>query len=163
MNRMYKTILLVSLSAFISLGARSQNAPGTDTSLNKNGRFSNYFNHAEVVLGAPAHNASFDSTQKTWPDYLLGKLNPAVPLIHQAPTGNYIVTIQFAIDKDGNLKNFRVESNCGYGLEDEVIRCIKASPKWDPATTKSGERIGTVTRQTVVFIVKNMDVKIAIK
>ena len=163
MNRMHKTLLLVSLFAFISLGTYSQNRAGIDTTLNKNGRFSNYLNNAEVVLTAPYHKASFDSTQKTWPGYLHGKLNPAVPLINKAPTGNYIVTIQFAIDKDGNLKNFRAESNCGYGLEDEVIRCIKASPKWNPAMTKSGEKIGTVSKQTVVFIVKNMEVKIVIR
>ncbi|MEO8769446.1 MAG: energy transducer TonB [Ferruginibacter sp.] len=160
---MYKAILLLSLIAFFSLGAYSQNAPRTDTSINKNGRFSNYLNNAEVVLTAAYHKASFDSTQKKWPDYLHGKLNPAVPLIYKAPTGNYAVSIQFAIDKDGNIKNLRAESNCGYGLEDEVIRCIKGSPKWNPAMTKSGEKIGTVSRQTIVFIVNKMDVKIVVR
>lgn len=43
------------------------------------------------------------------------------------------VQISFDVNFDGNLINFSKISNLGYGLEDELIRVIKLSPKWVPA------------------------------
>ena len=160
---MFKIMLSLFLVSFLSLKGNSQNSPKPDTGFANKGRFSNYFKDAEVVLVAPFHKAEFDSAQERWHAYLHERIDPAVPLLNKAPSGTYQVIIQFAIDKEGNLKNFRAESNCGYGLENEVIRCIKTSPKWKPATTKSGERIGSVRRQVVVVVVKSNVVKVFIQ
>ena len=47
------------------------------------------------------------------------------------------VTIQFIIGTSGQLTDFKVVRGIGYGCEDEVIRLIKAGPKWSP--TKKNE------------------------
>ena len=47
------------------------------------------------------------------------------------------VTIQFSIGMTGQLTDFRVIRGIGYGCDDEVIRLIKAGPKWHP--TKRNE------------------------
>ena len=47
------------------------------------------------------------------------------------------VTIQFIIGTSGQLTDFKVVRGIGYGCEDEVIRLIKAGPKWSP--TKRNE------------------------
>lgn len=47
------------------------------------------------------------------------------------------VTVQFTIGMSGQLTDFRVIRGIGYGCDEEVIRLIKAGPKWTP--TKSDE------------------------
>lgn len=43
------------------------------------------------------------------------------------------VQISFDVNFDGNLINFSKISNLGYGLEEELIRVVKLTPKWIPA------------------------------
>ena len=42
------------------------------------------------------------------------------------------VTIQFTINVAGQLSDFKVIRGIGHGCEEEVIRLIKAGPKWAP-------------------------------
>jgi TonB family protein len=48
------------------------------------------------------------------------------------------VTIQFTIGASGRLDNFTVLKGIGYGCDEEVIRLIKAGPRWTP-TKRDGE------------------------
>ncbi len=43
------------------------------------------------------------------------------------------VQIGFDVNFDGSLINFYSISDFGYGLENELIRVLKTSPKWIPA------------------------------
>lgn len=43
------------------------------------------------------------------------------------------VQISFDVNFDGSLINFSKLSKIGYGLEDELIRVVKMTPKWIPA------------------------------
>jgi TonB family protein len=43
------------------------------------------------------------------------------------------VTIQFTINVAGQLSDFKVIRGIGHGCEEEVIRLIKAGPKWAPS------------------------------
>lgn len=43
------------------------------------------------------------------------------------------VFIEFIIEKDGSLTNFKVQKGLGYGLEEEVIRALKEMPRFNPA------------------------------
>lgn len=47
------------------------------------------------------------------------------------------VTVQFTIGMSGQLSDFRIIRGIGYGCDEEVIRLIKAGPKWSP--TKRNE------------------------
>lgn len=42
------------------------------------------------------------------------------------------VTVQFAVESNGRLSDFRVIRGIGNGCDEEVIRLIKEGPKWSP-------------------------------
>ncbi|MBK0379027.1 energy transducer TonB [Mucilaginibacter segetis] len=42
------------------------------------------------------------------------------------------VIIQFVVEKDGTLTNFKVIRKMGYGGEEEALRVLKLSPPWKP-------------------------------
>ncbi|MBC7390590.1 MAG: energy transducer TonB, partial [Opitutaceae bacterium] len=42
------------------------------------------------------------------------------------------VFVSFVIDKDGNVKNVRMQKGFGYGCDEEVVRVVSLAPKWKP-------------------------------
>ena len=82
--------------------------------------------------------------------------------MNEAIPGTYNVSIRFTVGKDGMFQNIGTESACGYGMEDEIIRCLKLSPKWKPAQTSNKEIVSFTTRQIVIFKVKVNDISIQI-
>ncbi len=44
-----------------------------------------------------------------------------------------VVAIEFTVDKLGNLKDFLVVKDIGYGCSEEVLRVVKTSRKWNSA------------------------------
>jgi TonB family protein len=42
------------------------------------------------------------------------------------------VTVQFIVDLKGDLADFAVIRSLGFGCDEEVIRLVKAGPKWNP-------------------------------
>lgn len=44
------------------------------------------------------------------------------------------LALEFMIEKDGSLTEFKVVKDLGYGTADEAIRVLKLSPKWIPAS-----------------------------
>lgn len=43
------------------------------------------------------------------------------------------VTIQFTVDEEGRLGNFKVINSLGFGCDDEAIRLIREGPAWFPS------------------------------
>lgn len=46
------------------------------------------------------------------------------------------IYVEFIVERDGILSNFNVTKSIGMGLDEEVIRVLKLSPKWIPAKQK---------------------------
>jgi len=44
------------------------------------------------------------------------------------------VSLSFIVEKDGSLGSFSVDKRLGYGIEEEAIRVMKSSKRWQPAT-----------------------------
>lgn len=44
------------------------------------------------------------------------------------------IFIEFMVEKDGSLSEFKVVKDLGYGVGEEAIRILKLSPKWIPGT-----------------------------
>ncbi len=42
------------------------------------------------------------------------------------------VIVSFIIEKDGSLTNIKVMRGLGYGFDEEAVRVLKLSPKWNP-------------------------------
>ncbi|WP_235831007.1 M56 family metallopeptidase [Flavobacterium ustbae] len=44
------------------------------------------------------------------------------------------ISMQFMVEKDGSLSEFKIVKDAGYGLGEEAIRVLKLSPKWIPGS-----------------------------
>jgi len=96
--------------------------------------------------------ASFPGGESGWRSYLEHNLNANTPVDHGAPAGSYTVWVQFIVDKEGQTSAFKALTNHGYGMEAEVIRIIKKSPPWTPAT-QDGRMVKAYRKQPVTFVV----------
>lgn len=96
--------------------------------------------------------ASFPGGQQGWINFIKKNLNAFIPAKNSAPTGKYRVIVQFNVAPDGTIDNITPLTNFGYGMEDEFIRVMKRSPKWEPAK-ENGQPINTIERKTQLFIV----------
>jgi protein TonB len=42
------------------------------------------------------------------------------------------VFISFTVEKDGSITDVKVDRKLGYGTDEEAVRVIKASKRWNP-------------------------------
>ena len=118
------------------------------------------FNNAEIHLSVVKKQPQYPGGKKAWQDFLISNINIKIPIANKAMVGNYQVMIRFIVGSEGNLRGIGADSNCGYGMESEVIRCIKKSVKWIPAETNSSRKVSFTLRTVVTFVVKQNDVVI---
>ncbi len=60
------------------------------------------------------------------------------------------VSIQFIIDENGNLSDFKKVSDVGFGLEEEAIRLLKKSSDWKPGI-QNGHKVPVQIVQQIIF------------
>lgn len=96
--------------------------------------------------------ASFPGGVQAWRKFLTANLNAGVPIDNGAPVGNYTIFVQFVVNKDGSLQEIKPLTKMGYGMEEEVIKLMKASPKWLPAIIE-GQKVAAYRKQPVTFVV----------
>jgi protein TonB len=94
--------------------------------------------------------ASFAGGQAAWVKFLEKNLNAEVPVKKKAPAGRYTVVIQFVVDREGKISDITALTDHGYGMEEEVIRILRRSPGWQPAT-QGGRTVKAFRRQPVTF------------
>jgi len=97
--------------------------------------------------------ASFPGDLSGWQQFLMGNLNPNTPILKGAPAGSYTVVIQFIVSKDGSLSAIKALTRHGFGMEAEVIRILRKSPKWSPAQ-QNGNFVNAYRKQPVTFVVQ---------
>lgn len=68
--------------------------------------------------------------RKAFKDYLERNLRYPHEALNAGVEGK--VTVQFTVDQNGSLTDFRVVKGIGYGCDEEVIRLIRQGPKWSP-------------------------------
>ncbi|SFF46009.1 energy transducer TonB [Thermoflexibacter ruber] len=66
--------------------------------------------------------------------YIRNNMKYPSEAIKQGTQGN--VTVEFIVDKEGNLHNIRIKKGIGHGCDEEAIRVVKAGEKWKPAKNK---------------------------
>jgi antitoxin component YwqK of YwqJK toxin-antitoxin module len=99
-----------------------------------------------------AREAEFPQGNTAWSRFIAKNLNTQVPIKNGAPYGNYQVMILFVIDKNGEVSIIKPETNNGYGMEEEAIRVIRNSPRWNPLISL-GEAKNAYRRQPITFVV----------
>jgi protein TonB len=85
-----------------------------------------------------------------WENFLKRHLNADVPVDNDAPGGSYQVVIQFVVDKEGNISDIKALTSHGYGMEEEAMRVLRKSPKWEPAI-QQGYKVKAYHRQPIRF------------
>jgi len=95
--------------------------------------------------------ASFPGGANEWRKFLEKNLDATVPK-QKAKDGAYSVIVQFIVDKEGNISDVQTLTKHGYGMEQEAIRVIKKSPKWNPAV-QGGRLVIAYKKQPITFIV----------
>ena len=85
-----------------------------------------------------------------WKKFLEKNLGPNIPVDNNAPVGTYSVVIQFVVDKEGIVSDIKALTHHGYGMEEEAIRVIKKSAKWEPAF-QNGVHVKAYRKQVITF------------
>ncbi len=78
--------------------------------------------------------AGFPGGDNAWNAYLMLNISPSAAEDHKAPKGTYIVSASYVIDTSGNVTEIKLVSDPGYGTGEDVLRVLKNSPKWLPAS-----------------------------
>ena len=98
--------------------------------------------------------ASFQDGITDWQNFIGENIKTDVPGKKGAHIGTYQVIIDFVVGKNGRVTDVKAETNQGFGMEEEAIRVIKKSPKWNPAILM-GKTVNAYRRQPVTFLVKD--------
>lgn len=96
--------------------------------------------------------ANFKGKDEEWMRFLAKNLNGDVPVKKGAPVGIYTVMVQFVVSTDGGLQDIQPLTKFGFGMEEEVVRLLKRSPKWIPAK-QFGRLVLAYRRQPISFSV----------
>jgi len=144
-------VILFFLSVLISINLFSQTSdppPPIDSVVIEDGVF------AKVEV-----EATFSGGESAWRKYLEQNLNPNVPAENGAPVGIYTVIVQFIVDKSGAVSDIKTLTNFGYGMEQEVIRIMKKSPMWTPAS-QNNRAVKAYRKQPITFVLEDDAVEI---
>jgi len=104
-------------------------------------------------------DASYPGGNTGWRQFLEKNLDAGVPERKGAPLGDYTVIVQFIVDKDGTVTDVTPLTKLGYGMEEELIRLIKKSGKWMPAS-QNGRTVKAFRQQPVTFRVQRDDIRV---
>jgi hypothetical protein len=96
--------------------------------------------------------AQFPGGVPEWRRFLGKNLKAGVPVDHGAPDGSYTVMVQLLIEQDGTLSGIKPLTKHGYGMEEEVVRTMKLSPKWVPAR-QNGRVVRAYRKQPITFVI----------
>ena len=110
----------------------------------------------EVERRATYRNGDERSFQEGWVYRYIKYPNSAV---EEGVQGR--VVVEFIIEKNGEVSNVNIVNSVDERLDDEVLKVVRASPKWKPATIK-GEAVRVKTSIPVEFRLTR-DSKIKIK
>jgi hypothetical protein len=104
----------------------------------------------DTVGGRPAE---FNGGLKGWTYYLEKNLVTPERLKNLTTShSKFTVVASFIIEKSGDLSNIMIEKSCEWSADNEIIRILKKSPHWIPATIK-GVPIVYRHKQSITFVV----------
>lgn len=86
--------------------------------------------------------------RKAYDQYLDNNLRYPEAALEKKVKGR--VLIEFSVDVDGSLDDFKVLRSLGYGCDEEVIRLVKEGPKWFP-TTENDIAVESLVRVRMKF------------
>ncbi len=85
-----------------------------------------------------------------WRSFLERNLDGQVAVDNGASPGTYTVIIQFIVDVAGSVSDVKALTSVGFGMEQEAVRVIKKSGKWNPAI-QNGREVKAYRKQPITF------------
>jgi Gram-negative bacterial TonB protein C-terminal len=110
-------------------------------------------NEGNVKFERVEVEASYPGGSSAWLKFLTKTVKGDVPMDNNAPAGTYTVMVQFIVNRDSSITEFKALTNHGYGMEQEVIRALHLSGKWIPAI-QHGRPVRAYRKQPVTFRVE---------
>ena len=98
--------------------------------------------------------ATFGKSQDAWEHYLKESVNTNITTVNCVPAGRYFVEVLFLIGRDGKIETVKPRTKLGYGMEEELMRVIRLSPLWLPAT-QNGRNVRAYRCETFIFEVSD--------
>ncbi len=92
--------------------------------------------------------ATFKGGEKGWIKYLQSRLQFPERAQKMGIAGR--TDIFFMVGSDGSISDIRLYRSVEYSLDEEAIRLIKQSPKWEPAF-QNGRNVKAYRRQPITF------------
>lgn len=132
---------------FAFIGYKPMEVPAADKKeLNVQLKTDNVQLSEVVVTGSGASQFKFKDVELAQPqggrdafgDYLKDNVQYPQTALHNNVEGR--VLVQFTVEADGQLKDFKVLKGIGAGCEEELIRLIKEGPLWTP-TRQNGRPV----------------------
>lgn len=99
--------------------------------------------------------ASFIGGDDAWANFLRANLKADIPAKRKAPVGLFTVLVQFIVDKEGRVSNIQALTNHGFGMEQEVMRVLRKSPRWG-AAVQDGRKVKAYRKQPVTFSISEI-------
>lgn len=85
--------------------------------------------YAKVKITSP-----FTNGDSSWVRSIENSINKTIKYKNGAKPGKYIVSVQFIVDKEGDISDVRsVSQPVGFGMEEQVLSAIKKKTKWLPS------------------------------
>ncbi len=107
----------------------------------------------DKIFTSVQREAEFPGGNEAWARFVQKNLEGFNPFENGAAPGKYQVIIKFVVSKDGSISDVQAETNFGFGMEEQAIKCIKKGPNWKPAL-QNGTNVNAYRRQPVSFIVQ---------
>ena len=92
--------------------------------------------------------SEFEGGLQGWQRYLTRNLRYPIDALRAGMQG--AVRIAFEVDKQGEVNEPWVFKSVCYSIDEEAMRLIVKSPRWEPAT-KDGERVKSYKIQPIIF------------
>ncbi len=102
----------------------------------------------DPVFTKVEHPAVYPGGQEAWLVYLNKNLHYPDSAVDQEKQGEVIV--QFIVNKDGTLSNIKVIQKVIKSLDDEALRMVTNSGKWQPAV-QNGHVVRAYVNQPIRF------------
>lgn len=115
--------------------------------------------YADKIFVPVEVEATYPGGPSAWLRFLTKTVDGSIPTNNNAPAGTYTVVVQFIVDRDSSITDFKALTNHGYGMEQEVIRALRLSGKWLPAI-QHGKPVKAYRKQPVTFRVEMEDMEI---
>lgn len=111
-------------------------------------------NDSDIIFHKVEIEPSFKGGERPYLKFLEKNLDANVPVENGAPEGTYTIVLQFIVDKDGAISEVKALTNHGFGMEEEAIRLIKLSPKWEPGI-QNGKIVKSYKKLPITFVISS--------